>query len=139
MRILLLILLPFQIYGQSDVILRYVDKHLGQKVGSGRCYDLVDEAYSKVNRHWKGFGVNNYGILVDSSEVKPGDVVFLTEMVRFDGKKLPDHVAIVYKIEGGKIIVAEQTAGEPVFIQPLSNGRNSEYLSQMTMRFYRLQ
>lgn len=142
-----LLLLSGQMLAQPSVkILKFIDFSMSKKVGSGSCFDLVDGAYMKVNRKWKREIVNNkynYGEIVDSSEIKPGDVIFWDKMIRYDGVKLPSHVGIIYSVANGKIMVAEQNttgnrATSTVVLTDFSTIFRPSYMETKEITFYRL-
>ena len=87
----------------NKVVLNYGLSKIGQTIGSGICFDLVDSALIQVNPHWKEEIRNGehvvYGKKISSKKIKAGDIILL-----------PNHVAIVYKIDDNGIYLIEQGA-----------------------------
>jgi hypothetical protein len=106
---LLLFLISNTCFSQSNKIFNFIDAHVGYKVGSGICFDLVDSSYSQVNPLWKeklNHGQYDYGKKVKLSEIKSGDVVLVWNK-GVSHKLTPKHLAVVYLV-GEKVIVAHQ-------------------------------
>lgn len=121
----------------ADQILSFPTQRLGNRVGNGECFTLVDEALKGAGaRSAADFGKVTpnasyvWGTSIGLSEVKPGDVIQFRNY-RFDRKVesktavdedfqergTPNHTAIVESVDAdGAITVLEQNApdGSPV-------------------------
>ncbi len=118
-RLILLLLLPLGVMAQSHQtqVISFVDSHLGKRVGSGVCIDLVDHAYRQWDKKWKEKtpvkGGKPYGLAINYEDLEPGDVILTHGEVELDGHHLPSHIMIAYKKkEDGSWIIADQNAGQ---------------------------
>lgn len=89
-------------------IVDFVSKHIGEKVGGGVCYELFEQALRTYDTITPTDSVPRWTVL-GKRFVIPGDVV-LMDGIDVDGSKI-SHLAIVYKIENGKIFIAHQNVG----------------------------
>lgn len=107
----------------NQIILDYVNANMGKKVGSGVCFELVDGAMNKIDKAWDKKHhrrqylitrtyISVYGKRISKSKLLPGDIIAYNWKWKKEhkGATKGDHICIVYKIEGDKIYVAEQSA-----------------------------
>jgi hypothetical protein len=92
----------------NRIVLEYAKSKLGQKVGSGICFNLVDSALCKVNPDWKKKDYHGdiypYGERVKLKELLPGDIFYEDR-----GGAPISHVSIVYKVNiDGSLVVLNQ-------------------------------
>lgn len=113
-KLFLILIIPFISKAQtnSEIILNFVNQNMGKKVGSGKCFALVDHAYMQINKDWKNQPNNksryySCGKRIKPKNIQPGDVVEYTNVVD-DGVKRPDHIGIIYSIKGDTVMVAQQ-------------------------------
>ena len=95
----------------NKVVVKYVNDHMGKKVKSGICFDLVDGALKKINKKWSKKSDTRYifGKKITQDSVIPGDIIEYLGCKFKNGTKAECHVAIAMStISGGKILVAEQ-------------------------------
>ena len=94
----------------------YAKDHLGQQVGTGQCWDLVDDALRDAGADTSGDGNYVFGAPVDLGTVIPGDLLQF-ENVHFehhspDGSwytsDYPHHSAIVASVSGRTITLLNQ-------------------------------
>jgi len=94
----------------NDKVLAYVNRVMGKTVGSGECWDLVQEALDLNGADWaRPF---NFGRPLDleSDRINPGDIiqfksVRLTSSLPGGGSKFqnigaPDHTAVITGVQG---------------------------------------
>lgn len=139
----MLLLINLNVFGQShqEQVIKYVDKHLGKKVGDGLCYELVQGAIRTYDRKFDGTvsGNDKYGILIDSVDIAPGDILRMTGGTRHRIK----HVCIVYKVVSNGFFVAEQNTNNKlsesvVKIHFYSADWIEEYYGKIKCDYYRL-
>ena len=114
----------------GDQVLTFARRHIGNKVGSGECYDLADRALRNAGAksapdYGKITPTADYiwGREVGLADVQPGDIIqfrdyqFERRVERNDGsyetksQERPHHTAIINSIgDNGAIIVLEQNA-----------------------------
>jgi hypothetical protein len=104
----------------NQKIVAYVTSVIGKKVGRGECWDLANEALTKVNAKWDGD--YKFGKPVDPKKdtIYPGDVIQFENVVlkyEKDGRQFKElmahHTAIVYKVVAkGEYQVAHQNTGQ---------------------------
>lgn len=104
----------------NDVIMDYVNDHLGKKVESGQCWDLAAKALESANAKWDGLYV--FGDVVDheSSPVLPGDIIQLEGVLivietpsSMTEESMGHHTAIIYAVHGpGQYTLAHQNFGK---------------------------
>lgn len=143
----ILFLVSGSIFGQThnDDILKFVNENLGKKIGKGVCFELVQAAVRTYAPDFV-FAENDqkaeyFGKPIKEKDVQPGDIV------RFSGgtKRKASHVAIVYKINNGRIYLAEQNTNgslgkSVVEINPLDYEWHEEYYgAKVVYKFYRPQ
>lgn len=87
----------------NNEIVKFVESHVGQKVGGGVCYELFEGALRTYDTITPVDSVKQWTVL-RKKDVVPGDLVLM------DGNDgyLVSHLAIVYKIDGGHIFIAHQ-------------------------------
>jgi hypothetical protein len=134
---------PVQLKGGSDalapLVVQFAVQRLGQKVGNGECFTLVDEALRNAGaKSASDFGSVApdadyvWGTSVTMSAVRPGDIIQFRDYrytrtietsnpdgsggTDTDGHERPHHTAIVRSVNGSQITVLEQNApdGAPV-------------------------
>jgi cell wall-associated NlpC family hydrolase len=99
----------------NQKVIDYVDSHIGKKVKTGICFDLVDQALKQVDKKWKERNRHRYiyGTKVDSANALPGDIIEFNNVVYENGAKIISHVAILYKMNAdGSLMLAEQNVGK---------------------------
>lgn len=89
-------------------IVKFVESHVGQKVGGGVCYELFEGALRTYDTITPVDSVKQWTVL-RKKDVMPGDLV-LMDGIYADGYSV-SHLAIVYKVEKGKIFIANQNVG----------------------------
>ncbi len=132
--IVLLLILSTHLFGQNSHAIKYIDRHMGKKVGNGKCIELVKGIFHTT------YGKEN---LIDSSEIQPGDIVSFKKVIRFDGIKLPNHVVVIYSINNGKIIIAQQNSQgslkeSKVELVNLNELYRPSYVSNIDISYYRM-
>ncbi len=103
----------------NAAVLAFVDKTMGQRVGSGECWDLAAEALNAAGARWDGR--YDFGTVVDTSQgtVLPGDIVqFKDVRVRIEEadriivERMDHHTAIVHAVHApGRYTLAHQNFG----------------------------
>ena len=128
---LLIILITFFLYNltiaQDSIpkanaeIVKYVSTVIGKKVDRGECWDIANQALTRINATWDKKFV--YGKLLDpkTDVVYPGDIIqFKNVMLEYalpDGsgkaqETMKQHTAIVYRvIAKGQYELAHQNTG----------------------------
>jgi hypothetical protein len=99
----------------NQKVLAYAQAHLGQEVGNGECWTLVDEAVKAAGADTSGDGQCVFGRPIALSAVIPGDLLQF-EKVHFEHREggrsssqdMPHHSAIVSAVEGRKVTVLNQ-------------------------------
>jgi hypothetical protein len=152
----------------SDQVVRFARDNVGRSVGSGECFDLVDQALRNAGaKSAADFGTVTpnadyvWGSSVGLANVRPGDIIQFRNY-RYDRtietdtgtdtdfQERPHHTAIVDRIDGGgAITVLEQNVpdGSPgqrsqLFFSSVSAnsaGRRTTIRVQGRFRFYRPQ
>jgi hypothetical protein len=96
-------------------IISYVEDHLGQKVGTGVCLELIVEAIlntdPKANKDSVLDGKDTFyknENLISRKQILPGDIM----IIRGGTKDTMRHIVIVYGFTGKDLYVAEQNTGE---------------------------
>lgn len=90
-------------------IIAFVDSHMGQKVGTGECWDLAQEALEYNLADWER--PVTFGRLLDPQKdtVLPGDIIQFKSVTittkteqstRVEKVGAPDHTAVVYEVKG---------------------------------------
>lgn len=139
----MLLLINLNVFGQShqDQVIKYVDNHLGKKVGDGLCDELVQGAIRTYNRKFDVTSgkKDNYGMLIDSVDVIAGDILEMTGGT----KHRISHVCIVYKVVSDGFFVAEQNTKKKlsdsvVEINFYSADWIEEYYGKIKCDYYRL-
>lgn len=92
----------------NNEIVKFIESHIGQKVGGGVCYELFEGALRTYDTITPVDSVPRWTV-TKQKYVIPGDVV-LIDGIYSDGEAI-SHLAIVYKIEDGKIFIANQNVG----------------------------
>lgn len=92
----------------NNEIVKFIESHIGQKVGGGVCYELFEGALRTYDTITPVDSVPRWTV-TKQKYVIPGDVV-LIDGIYSDGDAI-SHLAIVYKIEDGKIFIANQNVG----------------------------
>jgi hypothetical protein len=128
----------------NQKIIDYVNSVIGKKVDRGECWDLANQALTRINAKWDHQYV--YGKKIDTKreQVYPGDIIQFKNVkisyregntIRFEEMK--HHTAIVYKvIEPGVYELAHQNtgfSGRKVGISKL----DVSTVRKGTMKFYR--
>ncbi len=142
--VIIFLFVTARLFGQSHQadILKFVDDNLGNKIGSGKCYELVQGAIRmylpSYEMGYKEIDKKFYGKKIKLSKVQPGDILFLSGGT----KKKVDHVCIVYKVDGDDIWVAEQnTKGDikksVVEINFLNFDSHNDFYGKICYSFYR--
>ena len=125
-------------------VIEYVTSVIGKKVDRGECWDLANEALTKVGAKWDGD--YKYGKLVDPAR----DSIFPGDLIQFSGvvlkykvgskeykEQMQHHTAIVYEvIAPGVFKLAHQNTGFSRKKVGLSDLR-LEDVSRGKMKFYR--
>ncbi len=122
--ILLIIALSLAVVGESQTkgekIWQYVEDHMGQKIGSGICDEVVIYAYQEVcgcmvkEKIDRGHAYYSFGDTVSVDSIQKGDIVDFSYFNKKTGKEINGHVGIVYSFgpqPGGYISVANQNNG----------------------------
>jgi Spy/CpxP family protein refolding chaperone len=99
----------------NQKVLAYAQAHLGQEVGNGECWTLVDEALKAAGADTSGDGKCVFGRSVALTALLPGDLLQFEkthfehrEGGRFSAQDMPHHSAIVSAVEGRKVTVLNQ-------------------------------
>jgi hypothetical protein len=134
-------LLSTRLVGQSHQqdIIKFVDDNLGKKIGTGLCYELVQEAIRTYNPEYNGTSAdkNKYGKKIKKENAQVGDIIVLSGGT----KHVANHVCIVYKIDGEDIYVAEQNTNgnlkkSVVEVNLLNYEWDTEYFGKVRYDFY---
>jgi len=104
---ILLSLLSFLSFGQSSrsdsitklkssLVIKFIVDNLETKIGSGVCSELLIGAEEYLNK----FGLGDDSMFViDSADVRVGDIIIFDKVIFSDGSTLDNHAGIVYSIE----------------------------------------
>lgn len=94
----------------NEKIIEYVDQVIGTTVGSGECWDLVQEALDMNLADWTRPTTFGLPLNPETDEIKAGDIIQfsslkITELLpnggtRWETLGAPDHTAVVYKVLG---------------------------------------
>jgi hypothetical protein len=105
-----------QIPAINQQIVDYVKSVIGTKVDRGECWDLANEALTRVNAQWDH--KFNYGEEVnpEKDSIYPGDIIHFENVVlkykkdnAIYSENYPQHTAIVYRVLGpGEYEIAHQ-------------------------------
>jgi len=101
-------------------IIKYVQTVIGKKVDRGECWDLANQALTRINAVWDH--EFKYGKLLDPSKdaIYPGDiiqfkkvkVVYKVDELTTTTETMAQHTAIVYQVLAkGEFILAHQNTG----------------------------
>lgn len=92
----------------NDQIVKFVESHVGQKVGGGVCYELLSEA---VKTYDSIVNIDSMKIFIVMRKkfVIPGDLMVFDG--QYDNGDELSHIAIVVKVEGEDIYIAHQNVG----------------------------
>jgi len=125
-------------------IIEYVNTVIGKKVDRGECWDLANQALTRINAKWDHQYVYGRKINPEKEKVYPGDIIQFKNVkisyregntVRFEEMK--HHTAIVYTIiKPGVYELAHQNtgfSGRKVGISKL----DMSTVRKGTMKFYR--
>ena len=129
--LLFLFLIPVVVYNSllaqdtipkpNAEIIKYVTTVIGKKVDRGECWDIANQALTRINAKWNREFV--YGKLLDPKKdiIYPGDIIqFKNVMLEYtmpDGstkarETMQQHTAIVYRvIAKGEYELAHQNTG----------------------------
>lgn len=104
----------------NQKILDYTTSVVGKKVARGECWDLANEALTRVNAKWDGDF--KYGKPIDplKDNIYPGDLIqFENVVLKYDKggrhfkESMAHHTAIVYRvIAKGEYQIAHQNTGQ---------------------------
>jgi hypothetical protein len=103
----------------NRAIIDYVNSVMGQQVDRGECWDLANQALTRVNASWDGEYMFGKQVDPNKQKIYPGDIVqFKGVKVEYhDGntyftESYKHHTAIVYKVLGkGHFELAHQNTG----------------------------
>ena len=97
---------------EYNPVMDFIEENLGEKVGKGICFDLVEKAFKKSDKRWyKDKWARKSKYKVDPSEVAPGDVILFHSCTFSDGSKSGYHIAFVYEINSdSSLTIAEQNS-----------------------------
>lgn len=100
----------------NQAIVAFVTSHMGQRVGSGECWDLAAQALDRAKADWDG--AYGYGKPVDPMKacVYPGDIIRFQKvtMRHFDSGRtftetMSEHTAVILEVTGpGSYVVGHQ-------------------------------
>jgi hypothetical protein len=101
-------------------VLKYVESVIGKKVDRGECWDLANQALTRINADWDH--QFKYGKLLDPEKdpIYPGDIIqFKNVKVEYQvdenttaKETMGQHTAIVYKVNAqGDFMIAHQNTG----------------------------
>ncbi len=113
---------PVALPAANAAVLAYVDRHMGKRVGTGQCWDLIAAALKEAGATWDGR--YRFGRLVDPAveAVLPGDIIQFEGVLvehtegstRFQ-ERMGHHTAIVFAvIAPGQVELAHQNFGPSV-------------------------
>ncbi len=101
---------------KNKKVLEAAKSRMGERVGKGICFNLVDYSLCQVDKKWdnRSDSKHIYGKKIKKKDILPGDVVLFKGCRFKDGMIAISHIAIVYFVgdedkENVKII--EQNAG----------------------------
>jgi hypothetical protein len=99
----------------NQKVLAYAKAHIGEVVGNGECWTLVDEALKASGADTSGDGQSVFGRTVALTALIPGDLLQLEkahfehrEGGRFWAQDMPHHSAVVWSVDGRKVTVLNQ-------------------------------
>ena len=103
----------------NQKVLAFADAHMGQRVGTGECWDLAAEALNYADATWNGRDQFGRVLDLEAEPVLPGDII------QFEGvetrmrtatketrERMGHHTAIVHALIGpGRYMLAHQNFG----------------------------
>src|SRR5262249_41216733 len=99
----------------NQKVLSYAQAHLGQVVGNGECWTLVDEALKSAGADTSGDGNCVFGRSVALEAVIPGALIQFEkahfehrEGGRMSASDMPHHSAVVSSVQGRRISLLNQ-------------------------------
>lgn len=100
-------------------IIQYVSSVIGKQVDRGECWDLANQALTRINAKWDGEYIYGKEINPEKDIVYPGDIIqFERVKVRYSAgnaittETMGHHTAVVYKVyKKGKYQLAHQNTG----------------------------
>jgi hypothetical protein len=98
----------------NEVIWKFTNDHIGEKVGNGVCIELVKEAYkqysgSKVEKKLGlRYAYYSFGREIPKDSVMEGDIVFFEYFNKETNKQEYSHVGIVYSVCDTNMTIASQ-------------------------------
>lgn len=98
----------------NERVRMHAESLLGQQVGRGECWDLVNETLAFCNAKQPGqggYGSYEFGKAVDLKDVIPGDILQFENVVFKNGGytyNYPHHTAIVRRVTGREIELLHQ-------------------------------
>ncbi len=103
---------------KQDLIMQFIDEHIGEKVGNGVCSTLVSEAYkfagfedpyNRKNRHSSCYC--KYGDEIPRDSVVSGDIFYVVYTDSLTNKFINAHIGFVYGVSDSNISIANQNYG----------------------------
>ena len=109
----------------NNNFLKFAILNHGKKVGNGQCWTLAEHARKAAGI--KRRNLRDWGKAVDQSIILPGDVLEINR-----GKEI-GHTAIVYSVQGKKVLYLHQNAGPyrkelAVGISGVSKNKNEKFV-----------
>jgi hypothetical protein len=108
----------------NNAVVAYAQNHLGQQIGNGECWTLVDEALRSAGADTSGDSNYVFGTPVSLSYLMGGDVIQF-ENARFDHRsgsstswmEFPHHTAIVESVQGRTVTLLNQNVNGDRHVQ----------------------
>jgi hypothetical protein len=103
----------------NEKVVRFARDHLGEQVGNGECWTLVDGALRFAGAHrpgTRGYGTYVFGRKISAAALTPGDIIQF-EGVRLERRtasglqswqNLRHHTIIVARVQGSRVTVLHQ-------------------------------
>lgn len=102
---------------KGDLIWKFANDHLGEKVGDGNCDELLIYAYKSACgcEVRKRIGLNKYqyfyGQQVSRDSVRPGDVIEINYFNKVTGEYIDGHVGIINTVTPDDLTILNQNTG----------------------------
>jgi hypothetical protein len=128
---------PADATGLNGAVLKFAEGEIGQRVGSGLCWELGVAALAAAGAQPPQG--NSYGTAVTQADAKPGDIiVFNTAYFRGANYWMllgdPLHVAVLESISGAQIVMLHQNFNGQLFVT--RSTLNLGDLKRGTVTFY---
>ena len=128
---------PADAKGLNAAVLQFAESEIGQRVGSGLCWELGVAALAAAGAQPPQG--NSYGTAVSLADAKPGDIIVFNAAY-FQGANYwmqlgdPIHVAVLEAVSGSQIVILHQNFNGQMFVT--RSTLNLGDLKRGTVTFY---